>query len=255
VAFEPAFVSISLDFIHLLAASIWSGGLFFILLFWKKHREYVKHFLLIFSKAAFLSIIVLILSGATLTFIYLPDLSYLVKTQWGVLLLIKVGLVFMVILTGAFLRFNLKNKQENSIGKWLKIDMTMMFFILIIVGCFTHLSPLPQNEPLNWTETKNDREIKTMISPKIPGSNSITIDATSLEEGVIIKGIQLFLKYKDNPEVSPLQVPISTFEQDKSVYKRSESIYIPFDGNWTIELRILDSNDDESVFSKDFTVF
>ena len=255
VAFEPAFISISLDFIHLLAASIWSGGLFFILLFWKRHREYVKQFLLIFSRAALVSIIVLIISGAALTIIYLPHLSYLLKTQWGVLLLIKVGLVFMVILTGAFLRSNLKNKKENSIGKWLKIDITMMVFILVIVGSFTHLSPLPQNEPLDWNETKNDIEIKTMISPKIPGSNSFIIDATSLEEGVNIKGIQLFLKYKDNLEVSPIQVPIPIFEQDKSVYEKIEGFYIPFDGNWTIELRILNSNDDESVFSKDFTVY
>jgi copper transport protein len=131
----------------------------------------------------------------------------------------------------------------------------MMVFILVIVGSFTHLSPLPPNEPLDWTETKNKIEIKTMISPKITGSNSFIIDATSLEEGVNIKGIQLFLKYKDNPEVSPIQVPIPIFEQDKSVYEKSEGAYIPFDGNWTIELRILNSNDDESVFSKDFTVF
>ena len=255
VAFEPAFISISLDFIHLLAASIWSGGLFFIILFWKKQREYVKQFLFIFSKAALVSIIVLIISGAALTIIYLPHLSYLLKTQWGVLLLIKVGLVFMVILTGIILRYNLKNKKEKSIGKWLKVDITMMVFILIIVGSFTHLSPLPQNEPLDWIETKNEIEIKTMISPKIPGSNSFIIDANSLEEGVNIKGIQLFLKYKDNPEVSPIQVPIPTFEQDKSVFEKSEDLYIPFDGNWTIELRILNSNDDESVFSKDFTVY
>ena len=96
---------------------------------------------------------------------------------------------------------------------------------------------------------------RAVISPKVPGSNSFIIGATSLEEGVNIKGIQLFLKYKDNPEVSPIQVPIPIFEQDKSVYENSEGVYIPFDGNWTIELRILNSNDDESVFSKDFTVF
>ena len=136
VAYEPAFISISLDFIHLLAASIWSGGLFFILLFWKKQREYVKQFLLVFSKAALVSIIVLTISGAVLTIIYLPDLSYLLKTQWGVLLLIKVGLVFMVTLTGAFLRYNLKNKKENSIGKWLKVDITNDGFHFSDCGIF-----------------------------------------------------------------------------------------------------------------------
>ena len=125
----------------------------------------------------------------------------------------------MVILVGGFLRFNLKNMKENSIGKWLKIDISLMIFILMIVGCFTRLSPLPQNEPLEWTETKNAIEMTTTISPKVPGNNTFLIDATSLEEGVNIKSIQLFLKYKDNPEVSPIQVPISVFEQEKSVHE------------------------------------
>ena len=75
MAFEPVVLSISLDFIHLLVASIWSGGLFFILLFWKKHREYVRPFLLIFSKVALVSIIILTLTGTALTFIYLPTLA------------------------------------------------------------------------------------------------------------------------------------------------------------------------------------
>ena len=255
MAFEPAVLSISLDFIHLLVASIWSGGLFFILLFWKKHREYVKPFLLIFSKVALVSIIILTLTGTALTFIYLPNIRYLFYTTWGVFLLIKVSLVLMVILVGGFLRFNLKNMKENSVGKWLKIDISLMIFILMIVGCFTRLSPLPQNEPLEWTETKNAIEMTTTISPKVPGNNTFLIDATSLEEGVNIKSIQLFLKYKDNPEVSPIQVPISIFEQEKSVQKWIEGSYIPFDGKWIIEIRILNSNDDESVFSKDLTVF
>ena len=168
MAFEPVVLSISLDFIHLLVASIWSGGLFFILLFWKKHREYVKPFLLIFSKVALVSIIILTLTGTALTFIYLPNISDPFYTTWGVFLLIKVSLVLMVILVGGFLRFNLKNMKGNSVGKWLKIDISLMIFILMIVGCFTRLSPLPQNEPLEWTETKNAIEMTTTISPKVP---------------------------------------------------------------------------------------
>ena len=31
--------------------------------------------------------------------------------------------------------------------------------------------------------------------------------------------------------------------------------YLPFAGNWTAEIRILDSEDNETVFSKDFIVY
>ena len=97
---------------------------------------------------------------------------------------------------------------------------------------------------------------RPLISPKVPGNNSFIIDATSLEEGVNIKGIQLFLKYKDNPEVSPIQVPISYFSNKIKVFRKRVKAHIfRLMVNWTIEIRILNSNDDESVFSKDFTVF
>ena len=255
VVFEPRIVTVLIDIIHLLAAAIWAGGLLYILVYWKKQREHVQQFLSFFSKVAFVSILVLIVTGIASTFIFLPEVHYLLYTQWGILLLIKVAFVLLVIVIAGILRYTMKKKQDDSIGKWLKIDFTLMIVILGIVGVFTHLNPLPQNEPLEWHEREHNIEFTTTISPKVPGNNHFMVVANSRKEGVDIKSIELFLKYKDNPDVAPIQVPFYDTEQSKTVQIMIEGQYLPFSGNWTAEIRILDSEDNENVFSTDFIVY
>jgi len=41
------------------------------------------------------------------------------------------------------------------------------------------------------------------------GNNHFMVVANSHKEGVNIKSIELFLKYRDNPDVAPIQVPFS----------------------------------------------
>ena len=187
IAFEPRMVTVFIDIIHLLAAAIWAGGLLYILVYWKKQREHVQPFLSIFSKVALVSILVLIVTGLSSTLIYLPKVHYLLYTQWGILLLIKVAFVLLVIIIAGILRYTMKKKQEDSIGKLLKIDFTLMIIIVGIVGVFTHLSPLPQNEPLEWHESENNIEFTTTISPKVPGNNHFMVVANSHKKGVKIK--------------------------------------------------------------------
>ncbi len=65
-------------------------------------------------------------------------------------------------------------------------------------------------------------EFTTTISPKVPGNNHFMVVANSRKEGVEIKSIELFLKYKDNPDVAPIQVPFSDTGavQDCSIHDR-----------------------------------
>ncbi|WP_028393649.1 copper resistance CopC/CopD family protein [Bacillus cihuensis] len=255
MAFDPPIRTISIDIIHLLAAAIWAGGLFYILVFWNKQRERVFRFLPIFSQVALISILVLFVTGIASTLIFLPQVHYLLYTTWGIMLLIKVALVLLVIVTGVILRYTMKKAQENAIGKLLKIDFSLMIIILIIVGIFTHLSPMPENKPLVWHEKEKNIEFTTTITPKVPGTNHFMVEASSNEEGVTIKRVELFLKYQDNPDVAPIQVPFSGIKQSMDVQYMVDGQYLPFAGNWLVETRILDSEDNEHVFSQDFIVY
>lgn len=254
-AFEPVIRTISFDLIHLIAAAIWGGGLFYILIYWKREKEHAKQFISVFSKLAMISMLVLIVTGVILTLIFLPDIQYLFNTKWGIMLLIKTALVLLVIVTAGFLRNAIKKQQDHSIGRLLKLDIGLMVLILGIVGVFTHLNPLPQNEPFEWHEQDPPIEFTASILPKVPGDNHFMVEASSLEDGVEIKRVELFLNYKDNEEVAPIKVPFSEIKQSKRVQTMIDGKYLPFSGNWTAELRILDSDDNETVYRTDFIVF
>lgn len=250
-AHEPQILSVSIDLIHLFAAAIWSGGLFYILLYWKKQID----ILVKFSKAALISIIVLTVTGVASTLIYLPKINYLFYTQWGILLLVKIVLVVFVIIVGGLIRFYLRKKQDGKIGTLLKADFSLMLGILCIVGIFTFLSPLPENKPLHWVEKGEEIEFTATISPMVPGTNVFMIEANTFEEELKVKRIELFLINKDNSDVAPIRVPLEDYGEVEKAHYMVEGQYLPFSGNWTAEVRILDSEDNEQVYRKDFIVY
>lgn len=256
-AFESEIRSMTLDLdvVHLLAAAIWAGGLLYILTYWKKQREHVRQFLPFFSQVALISMLILIGTGSAYTLIFVPQLDYLLHTLWGKMLLVKIALVLLVIAIGAILRYTMKKKNEDSISTLVKIDFSLMIMILAIVGVITYLNPLPENEPLEWKKQDRNLEFTTTISPKTPGYNHFKVTANSHNEDLEIKRIELFLIYKDNLEIEPIQVPFSEIEQSKNVQFKINGWYLPIEGNWTAELRIVDSEDNEKVFHKDFIVY
>jgi copper transport protein len=257
VAFETEIrsMSLQLDVVHLLAAAIWAGGLLYILTYWKKQREHVGQFLPFFSQVALINMLILILTGVSYMLIFLPELNYLLHALWGKLLLVKVGLVTLVFVIGALLRHTLKKKKEGSISSLVKIDFSVMVTILGIVGVLTHLNPLPENEPLEWKNEDQYIDFTTSISPKAPGYNHFKVTAHAQKENLEIKRIELLLIYQDNLEIQPIQVPFSEIEQSRKVQFKINGSYLPIEGNWTAELRIVDSEDNEKVFHKDFIVY
>jgi copper transport protein len=256
-AFESEIRSMSLElaFIHLLSAAVWAGGLLYILTYWKKQKEHIRQFLPFFSQSALISMIMLFLTGSTYTLIFVPELEYLLHALWGRLLLLKVALVLLVFVIGAILRYKLKTKKEGSIGRLVKFDFSLMIIILGIVGVMTYMNPLPENKPLEWENQDHDLEFTTLISPRTPGYNHFKVTANSLEEDIEIKRVELFLIFKDNLEIEPIQVPFSEIQQSKNVQFKINGSYLPIEGNWTLQLRIVDSEDNEKVFNKDFIVY
>lgn len=281
MAFEPFFRTMLLDIVHLLAAAVWAGGLLYILVHWRHHREHIAHFLPQFSKLALLSLVTLTVTGILTTLIFIPRLSYLFYTQWGNFLLVKIGLVFLVIVVGGVLRVLLAKKQDRLIGRMLKLDFSLMIAITLIGGIFTHLNPHPINEPLHWHEMANkihDIHMSLDISPNIPGKNKFTVQVWLPEDGEELgdtgldkpevlgkpKRVQLLLKYMDDEEIAPIEVPLveSPVDQESEVYAgfqhsnySIEGAYLPLAGKWEMEIRVMDMNDNETVYFKEMLIY
>ena len=139
--FEPSSLLVITNSVHLVAASIWAAGLLFITVFWRKHKLYIKTFLPMFSKYALYSFIILTLTGTFTTILFLPSVDYLL-TKWGIVLLIKLLLIFLVLFIAWTIRTKSKNGNVADLEGWLKIDFYFMVAILIVVSILTYLNPL-----------------------------------------------------------------------------------------------------------------
>jgi copper transport protein len=245
---------------------VWVGGLAYLALF---KKEYSARFLALFSKAALISIFLLIVTGSIFALIILPSLSYLFYTAWGILLLCKIGFVLLVVVTGAILRRSMKKNNQTEIGRWLKFDMIWMLSIVVIAAIFTYLNPIPANEPLVWTAASANVQMTASISPMQVGNNQFSVD---VETASPPKAVELRLSSSDKPDIAPILVPLKRADagngalrsnngdvsdnKKSTVYRYNvEGPYLPFAGRWKAELKVIDTEDNEKVFTKKMMLF
>jgi len=262
MGYEPRVLTVSLDFIHLLGAAVWVGGLLLIVPAWKKNRTWIDSFLPVFSRYALISIIVLTLSGTATTLLYLPGLNYLLYSQWGKLLIAKVVFVVLVILMALGIRMAMKGRKEKDLRDMVRMDFGAMSIIVVLVGLLTFISPVPPNEPLYWHQMGEKVHATVQITPKVPGDNRFQVDVWLPKELDKPKRVQLKLHNLDNPDIAPIEVPLAEHVNDQEdagftadetygqfSYK-AEGPYLPFAGLWKLEFRLLDKNDDETVYTE-----
>ena len=262
-AVEPPYPAVLLDSIHLLAAAAWIGGVTFIILFWRNHREETMRFLPRFSQIALTSLIVLIVSGTLSTLLLLPKINYVLETAWGTFLLIKISLVLTVISIGILIRYSMKNNSYNRLRTLLTADFISMFLIIAIVGVFTYLSPVPANQPLYWSEIRGSLNASVQITPNAPGNNQFSIYSFTPNKELDIKNVELEMTNRDIPEMAPIMIPlqkVTSSDSDaitdiKQYLFTSEGSYLPFSGRWTAKLKIRNTNDDEQIFDKSFRIY
>jgi copper transport protein len=95
---SPRGLTIALDWLHLVAGSVWIGGLIGLLVLWwslPAARRVAGLVVCVprFSNTAFVSVLALIGSGIGASLIHLPTFSSLWQTSYGKTLLVKIGLL------------------------------------------------------------------------------------------------------------------------------------------------------------------
>ena len=103
---SPRGLTLALDWLHLVAGSVWIGGLIGLLVLWwslPAARRVAGLMVCVprFSNTAFVSVLVLIGSGIGASLIHLPTLSSLWQTSYGQTLLVKIGLLCAALADGA----------------------------------------------------------------------------------------------------------------------------------------------------------
>ncbi len=263
-AFDPISYTISLDYAHLVAAALWSGGLVLLLAVWYKERPEAGRFALVFSKWALISFLALWVTGILSTLKYLPSLEYLQYTAWGKWLIAKIAISLLVAVTAFLIRLRLK-KGELPRGSLLKVDIGLLAGIVLCVGILTYHTPLPVNEPLSYHKMGTDMHVTLRISPNTPGENRFTLKIW-LPEWVgkgEAKSVQLRLLPLDREGMGYIDVPLQPYEDEEQDafpdYKKStytaEGPYLPFAGQWKAQVRVTDAEDTERVVETTYRIY
>lgn len=259
------------DFLHLAAGALWAGGIGIVSVLARRHPAELRAFLPRFSRAALYGLIGLAATGSLLVFVYAAKPSDLLYAGWGRWLLVKLGLVALVVVTGARLRRLMRRGQAGDdadarrLSRWLQLDLALMAAIVAIVGIFTYLSPTPANAPLEW-KIEEPGVLRTVsITPNVPGAaaNQFAVYITQQSGQPPVKLAALKLVSAGRPEVAPIEVPLQRTEaSERSVSPganlavfMAEGTYLPFPGLWRVELTVRDANDDERVWTREMRVF
>ncbi|WP_168735767.1 copper resistance CopC/CopD family protein [Cohnella fermenti] len=261
-AFDPLSYTIALDYVHLAAASLWTGGLILLALVWRKERPEAGRFALLFSKWALLSFLALWVTGVLSTLHMLPSWEYILYTNWGLWLIAKVALSLLVVFVAFFIRLRLRKGNLPQKGL-LWSDIGLLSAIVFVVGILTYQNPLPANEALHYHEMGEDMHVTLRISPNAPGDNSIQLKVWLPEEQGAPKSVVLRLQPVDRDDVGFIDVPLAAYEDQelddfpgfvKAAYE-AQGPYLPFAGKWQAQIRVVDSADNELVRETTFRIY
>ena len=136
------------DWLHLVAASIWVGGLVAIaFLVWPLAPALRRQAFLGFAQLAVLVVGAMVLAGGYLALVRLPELSDLWETQYGRFLLLKLCIVAIALAWGAFhhlvVRPRLNAGNEPAVRASLTGEATVALVVLLAAAVLTNAAPPP----------------------------------------------------------------------------------------------------------------
>lgn len=178
-AAEEGFLPLAADWLHLMAASLWMGGLlgFPILLLGPLRTIPVEPRLKLlgrlvprFSKVATTAVMGLILTGLVAVLLHVPNVSALINTPYGRALSIKVGLLIFLLVLGAQ---NLRLRGRGPFSRVVSTELILAMGIFIATGFLTSLPPADAQQPPVEENIPNPAEdIRQPPMPDVPGATA-----------------------------------------------------------------------------------
>lgn len=136
------------DWLHLVAASVWVGGVVTLaFLVWPLAPSLRQRAFLGFARLAVVLVAVMVLAGAYLALVRLPELGDLWETQYGRFLLLKSGIVALALTWGAVhhlvVRPRLQAGRDPDVRPSLIGEATVAIAVLLAAAILTNVAPPP----------------------------------------------------------------------------------------------------------------
>ncbi|MCL4265654.1 MAG: copper resistance protein CopC [Anaerolineae bacterium] len=205
---ENSAQAVLVDFAHVLAATMWVGGLLFLALaLWlarslaAEDRTWLYLSLILnFSGLAAMAVGLLAVSGVYLAWQHVGSWTRLVGTAYGLTLLLKLGIAAITILTAGvnllYIKPRLNRAYEHPEAPEsdtavrrsrtiVSVELVAALLILLVTGFLTDMqrgvdAPLLADAPGQTvlTQQADDLTVEVMITPALVGSNTFEIKIT-----------------------------------------------------------------------------
>jgi copper transport protein len=199
----PPIIPFAADFVHLIATSIWGGGLALMAFVvprvaqtlndedrsWLWLRTVVN-----FSTVAALAVGVLIITGTYLSFLHVGSWTALIGTAYGRTLLLKLALAGIAMLVGAYNLIVIKPRLDRAIDqpelgpqlqrrfrRTVLIEASVGLLVLAAAGALTALprskdpQPTVAAGPLHLTTRSEDLDVALTIDPARSGASNYIV--------------------------------------------------------------------------------
>ncbi len=254
--------AIILDYVHNVVAAAWIGGVIFFafallpILSGLKEEYCEKMSLLLLPKFSIMIVIALgivIISGPILMWFLESNVSTIVESTYGKLIIAKIIIAAIMIGIGGYHQFGTQRRAERNLGskirvhkklrRTLKAEVVLGIALLGVVALLTN-GTLPAGEIQSADAGGTDYGLVTVefaestkfyvdIFPFTSGVNSIKVMATDLQDGPIsdLDGIKVKIS---NPEKNITPIEIEMTQSETGIFDGETTF--GFSGNWLVEI-------------------
>nr|WP_026049231.1 copper resistance protein CopC [Bacillus bingmayongensis] len=249
-------IAVTMDFLHLLAASLWIGGLAAIVLLlpkdhengkWTMYWDAIKRF----SPWAICAVIIIFVTGLFNSTFFIPTVHSLFDTSYGLALLTKVILFISMGILGLIHHVKGRMRGQKRLGATVKIEFGVGIAIFIVVAFLTNVQtpPMPPTGP--FTESQkldNGYELTLHVSPNKVGMNTFRIDLKDINGQPVTNMEQIVLTTKSlDMDMGKGTFRVSSVSPGSY---QAEGLYINMTGKWNIHVHGLTKDLDN--FDTDF---
>jgi len=283
-----SFWAIAADFSHLLASAVWVGMLIqlALLLAWVRRRPSVGErddlmlgHLTRFSPFAASSVVILLGSGSANALSQLPNLSAIVETVYGQMLLIKLSLMMALLLVAAVNAFYLRPRltaDDASVAapvtaprlrallwRMVRIEIGLAIVVLLVAAALVQYPTSRQQRSaeanvetstqaaasFDAIQPAGDVDVQLSISPNQVGTNAFLLYLFPPSSGQPAEVSRVRLRFQ-SPDASLGPSEIVADGTGQSTYK-AVGPFLNQPGNWEVhvDLRRVDADDVSTVFN------
>jgi copper transport protein len=273
-AASPEALAVAADVVHLLAGSVWLGGLVALALVLPElagRGEEGAEVLARFSGAAAGVLAALVATGTVLAWRILGSWSGLVETSYGQLLLAKIAAALVVVALAAWNRFGLlpllrraaRRRDRRAAARQVVgttvAEASVLVVVLLLTGVLVDRSPEETTDDTApaWatgtgvhTATLGDIEVTATIAPHTTGPNTLTLELRDAD-GAPTEGLEAPRARLSTPEVDLGTIPLEA----ALAGTYTAQVVLPTAGTWELQVSLRTSEFDNPVATLQFPVF